>query len=632
MSKILVCNHLKLLKFVARMDYSTCILCIATLVAMSTTKTESNGELHLESSMEFVENCSVGRFDYGGRLKCDGNETLIRRGYWFGNIREANVTVVGYCKFCKAQYSDNIGEYVSLAQYDQCSSNRTGLLCSKCDVETGPALNSRRFECIECNNSPAKMVGYVIGGLVQSFFLGGFLLIVSPATSGPMQSFVFISQVLTTVLQLDGDGTILINYVKQFDKVVYAYNGIYGIWNLQFVVPSLSICFSSSMKAIDVVALNFSLLLLFVVPIFVASFVTRICKKKHFCIKVLNSQGSLVASSVILVFMQVSITGFIFISPTYLYNRNGHIERKVLMYQGNIKYFADKRSIGYGFSGTILLILLLLFTLSMLLLRNKSESNISSTFRHRLNRFLNEYILTPFQGDFRSTEGSGWKIWKDCRWYMGWYFLLRLIFAATFVFSTNLLTQLIAQLIVCILAFIVSVVFRPYKYQLYNFWDASMLFILTLICALSLTWYCLFIRNSLHKHLLGLAVTKCIVVFVPALLAAVLSCVHIFQKIMKCNGGDPQNPRDPQRRWLLDRPAYSVNEPPDANDRNSSNSPPRDPEKGSLLNQPSTTLPGPARDDGNDKNGSKSLSIHGSAEQTSLNKSDPKRKEAPVTH
>ena len=548
-----------------------------------------------------------GTSAYNDVIKCINNVTYILRAYWIGyyHLNEDQV-VVGICKFCKSFYSPYMGRYVPLDFTNQCLTNRTNQLCSSCVNDTAPAVNSRSYTCIECN--PKKMTIYFSANIICLFILLAFIFIFNffPA-SGALNPLIFFAQMITTTLRLDCMGTIPMTSVfgrtsKVNDHIEYVSDFVYGIWNLDFTYPANSFCFAKSFETIDVLVINYFVATLPLIPVAVLALLIgcldklqntceRTCKQifnedcvyyscckclralpwlqKMVCFDKWKSIRTLVASCLLLSYTKFAVTTIYLITPSYLYYEDGTEAEKVLYYQGNLKYFGPKHK-RLGILAIFILVTFVIgFPLLLLLLRYKplhnNEENDHSV-RASIGKHLDgifQYLLKPFQRDLKwgkrnSRPCVGFKVWRfsfgihDYRWYAGWYFILRFSLFAANLISLAFTLQLILNQALCTLALIISLIIKPYRYQIHNYLDAFILFLISFTNAtIFLQYYLTNISLPLNKPTY---VAQYILVFIPQ----VLIIIYFFAKLVTNYRNHDNTARDEELEVSVITPLLSV--------------------------------------------------------------------------
>ena len=94
---------------------------------------------------------------------CSGSTSTIKRGYWFGSIKENKPTVtfcpINYCNFTCCETSNGY-YHLSPLRDNQCRSHRTGPACGSC--KDGYTLSFDSTECVDVDNCTAGQTVLVI--------------------------------------------------------------------------------------------------------------------------------------------------------------------------------------------------------------------------------------------------------------------------------------------------------------------------------------------------------------------------------------------------------------------------------------------------------------------------------------
>ena len=541
---------------------------------------QHNKELNI--TCEDIKNGS-----FGNRLKCINNEVYIKRAYWIGHYyrdhhhHDFNTTeyIVGICKFCQSFYYSKPGRYIPLNQSNQCLHGRTDQLCSCCLNSSSPAVNSRHFECLECNKK--TVAEFFLMNVFGLFFLCIFIFLFDffPA-SGALNALIFFGQMITTAVRIDCMGDIPMKPVFKFDdQLNYIIEFIYGIWNLDFTYETKQFCFAQNFHTIHVLAITYAIALMPLVPVAILfllvkylgkiyNMVGRTCNRivgegcmywmccgciqsfpcceKVFRFDKWKSIKTLVASCLLLAYTKFAMTTFYLLAPMKLYDSQNNVIESVLYYQGNLKYMGSAHT-PYGLLAIFFLITYVIgFPLALLLLRYKpflpqrttvhdlnqqSSSAHSNTFSTKalkhFNDFLDHFILKPFQKDLKwGKDPSGrpcvaLKWWRfsfgihDYRWYAGWYFLLRFSLFAANLFAMDFVVQLLLNELLCTIALTISLVAQPYRRKAHNRIDGIILVLMTFLNTLVFFQYYLTYTNQPLDK--GTYIVQCAIMFFPAI-------------------------------------------------------------------------------------------------------------------
>ena len=114
--------------------------------------------------------------------------------------------------------------------------NRTGVMCSQCQEGLGTAIFSYSMQCLPCMSSG---LGWTLFILLATFpttilFLVVLIFQCRCITSGPMNSYIFISQLLVSTLNNEPSVVNLLAIGSPVSLISTVLFTISGIWNLDF--------------------------------------------------------------------------------------------------------------------------------------------------------------------------------------------------------------------------------------------------------------------------------------------------------------------------------------------------------------------------------------------------------------
>ena len=446
---------------------------------------------------------------YNGYIQCHNSDSTSRifRTIWFGLYNEESV--VGACPFL--QPNSTYKRYVTLMNGSEdylnsifCGSiGREEILCGSCTSGTGVALAS--YSCVKCPSYSWLYYLLAVYFPITVFFALVFIFSMT-VTFGPLNSFLFFSQVITTTVKIDADGMIpLQNFFN--NTVLYSvlqefYIIPYDVWNMNFFQNFLSnFCLNTEMNTLDVMLLRYLeafyplILLLVIIPLMVmyskgVMFVVRVFRPLHYCLARFRQWTNLRQSVTggIAVFVIISYTKFTFISlllltPAALYNYKGNIIEIVHYFDGNIQYPSYKYAVpAYVilFSFGIVPPVLLIYPSLLKTLERISCSKL------KLTKLYPPLTLKIFLDEFHGCYKDGSNKTMDCRWVAGLYFILRI---ALFVIYTTVSTwevQYVIQILIFVLMVFLFAIIRPYKDDWINIVDITIFLILIVISLLSL--------------------------------------------------------------------------------------------------------------------------------------------------
>jgi predicted outer membrane repeat protein len=462
--------------------------------------------------------CECSNSSYRGYIQCGSDFTskIIRNG-WFGLLNDCDF-VVGDTPYF---YSNDFNGYVTLyngsTEYLEqlfCSSlNRTGVLCGTCKNGTGVAIVSDTYECVECNYDYLTVYLLVTYLPITIFFILIFMFSVT-VTRGPLNSFIFFAQVISTTIEIDADGSIPLHFVtgsRTFYIVLeQMYKIPYSIWNMNFFRELVGkFCFNPNWNnTLDVMLLSYVealyplLLLIVIVTIMVmygkgVKIIVFIFRPLHYCMARIRQWTNLHQSITggIAVFIVISYTKFtlismLLLSPIPLYDYTGNVTYFVYYYNGDILWpqykYLIPALIVLSIFGVIPPFLLMYSSLLRLIER-------LSCWRLKLEKLYPPLNLKIFLDEFHGCYRDGSDGGIDCRWFAGLYFILRLILFAIYAATPTWELQYILQILLFLVVAFLFAIIRPYKSDWINKLDASFFIILTAISSLSmynlmLTW------------------------------------------------------------------------------------------------------------------------------------------------
>ena len=424
------------------------------------------------------------------------NTSLLYLGACMTYSETDNVTMVGGCPYNshRAEYHQ---VYVNLPQdpYElngfMCSGmNRSGLLCSECEPNTGPAVFSYTHQCLECMD---PMYGWPLYIFLATFpttilFLVVIICQIRVIASAPMNSFIFISQVITTAVNLIP--SLYMSSSAQGLPVMAL--TLYGIWNLDFfryVIPPF--CVNTNLRSIHVAVLEY-IVAFYPLLLIVATFVcieshdrgcrVLVClwKPFHKCLAMMrkrwDSTSSLIhafAAFLILSYSKLFFVSFSLLNVTSMYNNRGIRVGHVVFYDASLTYFGIQHLPFAVLAIVVLAVFVILPVLILLLYPTRVFQNILSYCRirwHGLHAFAD-----VFQHCYKDGTSGTW----DYRYFAGLYFLLRLMM---YIGYANM-----ALVVLPITASLAFALIRPYKNNWFNILD-SLTFALLAFCILAIVY------------------------------------------------------------------------------------------------------------------------------------------------
>ena len=480
-----------------------------------------------------------------------------------------NGSVAGRCHFCSFFRADDFAtkSYVTIYENgslkDLCEPNSGGFFCSECNQGYHHNMANK---CVECGHVARDWVLFVLSQFlpITLFFilllLGNISLV-----SGPLNSSIFFAQMVTTTMNLHGNGVIplanITNSSQSAHGLTAAYQFVYGPWNLDFFAPftdNLCLFRSNHYSVLYYFSIRYAVALyplILVGIIFLAYWVSNrnmtlieSCRRRLHCnIRImpnfyLSSRNTL-ASFVLLAYTKFSFLSVILFTPDPLYDFKGNIEDWVLLYDPNVSIL--EHQVAIAFIVLIMLFFILLLPTVLLLFRYRQEA--------RCCYFLDN-LLEPFQAPFKQgcdKECCAEKklIWKfsfklhDYRWVPSIYFVLRILLLCVYLGTeSDFIKQFVYQQVVCLIAAFFFLFIRPYPkdHDWINKLDVFMFLLLAFINTISMYQYYLAI-NSEPLSKLAFAV-QYILLYVPAIWITAYTINGIYKRVINYKkGGQTSN-------------------------------------------------------------------------------------------
>ena len=391
--------------------------------------------------------------------RCDiGKQQIAKQnGSWVGNIVRKNKTYVASATYCPVGYCLPFVHHVNalpngLAQDEQCSNRRVGVLCGACRDNFSLVLGSS--ECHEnCSNfSLFLIIPFAIAGFLLVFIRHYLNLTV---TSGTVCGLIFYANIMQ-----DFSVTLLSeNAIPVLTPILR----VFLAWlNLDFGITAY---FYSGMGAFG----KTMLLSVFPVYIWIISIVIIILSNRYIVTYIGNNAVKVLATLFLLSyskFIRVAISSlnakiiYVWLEPKQI------VEEYRWTINGESSYLHDGSHVALIGISFLLIILLLPFSISLLCIRHFfSLSNYCRCFS-----FIDR--LMPFYDAYTGP-------YKDnARFWTGFLLLVRVIFltASAFDFSQNVVTYSFAIFFCLFLTGIIVCLGGVYKSHYLNSLEFFFLF------------------------------------------------------------------------------------------------------------------------------------------------------------
>ena len=436
-----------------------------------------------------VNQCICVDNSYNGLINCkdDGNTAAVLRGSWIGNYSGQIVAgVSSYLYFI----SDNL--YISLpSNWSDVNTvlcgplNRHGVLCGECIDHYGPAVES--FECVRCTNEDSRVNWLIYVALeyipLTIFFI--FLLLFDvKTTSGAGNAFIFFAQIITSTFDITSDGVLPLDTITSNNTKILKllYQLPYDVWNLKFFsILFPPYCLSSNIGWYGLTALNYIiafyplfLIILFSVIVRLYDYgfcpISWLCQPLHRCLiwmrrkwEFRQSVITAFATFLILSYTKFMLTSLRIITPTSLYNASGSAVVSGLPYFNGNTHFTTPGMIGLYIIALTVLFIFGIILPSILMAPSILQWLYKKTKRDCFSNCLPWGRMQEFLQQFHGCYKDGINNRFDCRWFSGFFLLLRVIFFCLYSYSPNEFYQYLYQAITCLLTMFLIASLRPFK-------------------------------------------------------------------------------------------------------------------------------------------------------------------------
>uniref|UniRef100_A0A1X7TUT3 TRP C-terminal domain-containing protein n=1 Tax=Amphimedon queenslandica TaxID=400682 RepID=A0A1X7TUT3_AMPQE len=442
--------------------------------------------------------------------------------------------VYGYCKLCKAvSFEQKLSKpYTVIVSHNvttnPCRENGNGYFCSRCK---DGFHHNRKGECSTCTHVSVDWLTFLLIELTPItvifalLFITGFNII-----TGGLNSAIFFAQMITTTMDITGDGFIPISNITNDTKVsedlFAAYHFLYDIWNLEFFSPfSLKLCL---FRADSFLVYLFVEYLVGFYPIFLLATVTLArliyhgaikdkCKVKidisignKINMKWRESTHNLVISVLVLSYAKLASTSAMLISGTGLYavHTNEYI-RTVSLFDPNVTYTSFPYML-FVLVAVGILVLQFFYPFIVLIVKYLREYKRSRKFPF-LDKLMVPFLemKNEFQQSREGNEAVDYIIrFDDHHWIEAVYLILRVCLFVIYVTPLSFIQKFIVEQGFLLVGMMFIVFVQPYKKKWMNRIDMFILLLLVFINTLSIYQY------SLAQGSLPLAVSSFVIQYI----------------------------------------------------------------------------------------------------------------------
>ena len=403
-----------------------------------------------------------------------------------------NRTVVGYCLytcFREQPYYDLPARNSQLSSTVCGPLNRDGQLCGRCREGYAPPVYSYTPYCVNCTEYSHNWIKYT--GIVLApitVFFGVAIAFRVSIVSPLLNAFVLVCQITAFPEQMR-----MIESLEKFNDTHYSslvntLFSFYGIWNLDFFRMAYKpFCLHPNITNIQVLAMDYipaayPLLLISATYIFVVFYergyrlVVWIWSPFHKCFFYFRRQWDIKTSLIdvlatffLLSYVKLLDVSFDLLVPTKIFGQDGKvISQQYLYYDATVEMFGHEH-LPYAIVAIVVLSIIVFFPLLLLCLYPLR------CFQRCLDYFgLRCFLLHAFIDVFQRCYKDGTNNTPDCRYFAGVYLIVRIVIFTTFA-TTLSVYYYPAAASVLILTAIAIVIIRPYKCNVYNTIDATMI-------------------------------------------------------------------------------------------------------------------------------------------------------------
>ena len=433
-----------------------------------------------------TKSCHCGS-DINGIVLCDTDtkELLVFQTSCLTiehNSKGQHFPVVGSCVFSYGNFT-NLKSYRS-APTDCASLNRQGTLCGQClDGYTVPAY-SYDLKCIRCDSQLENWGLYIVFAFLPlTVFIVITLVFRINVLSPELNMFVLTAQYISAPAFVK----FIVQYLSQKTQLLLVriptivILTIYGFWNLDFfrVIILPDVCVNEiplHILMLDYLVAIYPMLLIatayIIVQLHDSGFTPLLYMWKPFhrffarFRRQWGIQNTLMDAFVTFFFLSTTklfSVSFSLLNFALLYKSDGKQYSLNLYYDPNIKYFSTEH-LPYALLAVGILIVFIVFPTSLLLCYQCKVYQKCLTKCHIRGPTLDEFVDT-FQKYYKDGSNGTW----DCRWFAGFFILLKGFLFLIYVPSQSC-DFFLFLLILALIGAAVVVIVEPYKkeYSVFN--------------------------------------------------------------------------------------------------------------------------------------------------------------------
>ena len=467
------------------------VVLLATSCVSLACECEENGEINWTCC------CQKHIRMFGGKVHCDFNHgsndttlsAFVSDFYCVTHSDKSNTSMVigGLCPIVGSQFSRRLTDDLNMCE----EANRAGVLCGKCSPGYSLVVNSFQYSCVNTTQH-CHDINWLVYFVEQFLPLTVVYLIVVFCNIRAMDeranAFILYAQAVSLNFNLQDlyRNWLLVLPHKYRNSslpigLTKAISYIYGVWNLDVAQGLFTgdLCLSGNITILTAFCLQyvtalFPLVLMLITYVLIelhardCRILVKLWRPIHNFIarfrRKLDQKTSVIdafATFLLLSYTKFTIVSFNLLASSQTTTINGTRFSLVLFYDGEFDYFSAKHAPYFAMAIFVLLFVVLPPPILLFLYPTKK-------FQRFLDRFnLRSHFLTTFtdafQGCYKDSSNGG----RDCRFFAGLYFVVRIIIFATYSWLDYYTIYSINQSTMFIMIALFAI-FRPYKRDILN--------------------------------------------------------------------------------------------------------------------------------------------------------------------
>ena len=399
--------------------------------------------------------CYLGFWQYSGIqrcvcynasdiVSCSGSTSTIKRGYWFGSIKERPTVTfcpINYCNFTCCETSNGY-YHLSPLRDNQCRSHRTGPACGSC--KDGYTLSFDSTECLDVDNCTAGQTVLVTLLTVIywiAMFTLVFIIMYYKVGIGYLYSITYYYSIVDILISQNMHASrglyLTMTILSSFSKITPQFLG--------------ELCLTTGMSGIDQQFIHYIHPSAVIIILVIISLLARRSRR----ISTIISRGII---HVICLLLLLSYTSIASTSLLLMKSLKFLDIDKVYTYPSPDIEYLHGRHLAYAIVAMLSTVSIVI-GLPLLLI-------LEPFLNHKINFIKIKPILDQFQGCYKD----------NFRYFAGYYMTCRLIVIAIVIAnSSNDFVANYMFIIVCGVIALVHVMVKPYNNEILNKFDGIIL-------------------------------------------------------------------------------------------------------------------------------------------------------------